>query len=80
MKAGRKNSVMDSLGQFPNSALLGSGIFCNHSAVTMRVGARLAGAKLTHLPRSSTTGWTMDGEYLFWAEFLFHCGEIIPQN
>lgn len=46
----------------------------------MRVGARLAGAKLTLLPRSSTTGRTMDGEYLFWAEFFFHLGKIMPLN
>jgi hypothetical protein len=57
------------------------GIFlCEQSAVTMRVGARLAGAKRTLFPWSSTTSWTTDDECLFWAGFFFHVGEIMPQN
>ncbi len=45
----------------------------------MRVGARLAGAKLTHLSRSSTTSRTLDSEYLFRAKLFFHV-EMMPQN
>ena len=44
----------------------------------MRLGARLATTKLTLRLRSSTTSWTTDSEYLFWAEFFFHGGEIVP--
>jgi hypothetical protein len=46
----------------------------------MRVGSRLAGAKLTLLPWISTTSRASDGEGLFWAEFFCHVGEIMPQN
>ena len=42
-------------------------IRCDQSAVSMRLCARLTGAKLTLLPRSGTASWTTDGEYLFWA-------------
>jgi hypothetical protein len=38
----------------------------------MRLGARLATTKLTLRLRSSTTSWTTDSEYLFWAELFFH--------
>jgi len=46
----------------------------------MRLVARLAGAKFTLLPWSSTTSRASDGEGLFWAEFSCHVGEIMPQN
>ena len=46
----------------------------------MRVGARLAGAKLALLLWSNTTSWTTDDECLFWAGFFFHVGERMPQN
>src|SRR5579863_5164639 len=38
----------------------------------MRFGARLASAKLALLSRRSATSRTMDGEYVFWAQFPFH--------
>jgi hypothetical protein len=45
-------------------------IFCDRSAVAMRLGARLATTKLTLLPRSSTTSWTTespDGKWIAYA-------------
>ena len=51
---------------------LASCICCNQSAVTMRISAGLTSAKLTPFPRSSTTGWTTDSEYLFGADFSLH--------
>jgi hypothetical protein len=45
----------------------------------MRLGAGLTSAKLTLLFRSSTTGWTTDGEYLFGAEFSLHGKTITPE-
>src|SRR5690349_25115542 len=47
--------------------------FCQQSAVTMWLGAGLAGRKLTLLPWTCTTGRTTDSEYLLWAEFFFRC-------
>ena len=47
-------------------------ICCNQSAVAMRLGARLASAKLALLSRSSATSRTTYGEYLFWAQFPIH--------
>jgi hypothetical protein len=47
-------------------------VLCYQSAVAMRVGARLASAKFTLLPRSGSTGRTANSEYLFWAEFFCH--------
>jgi hypothetical protein len=38
----------------------------------MRFRARLASAKLTLLSGSGSASRTGEGEYLFWAEFLFH--------
>jgi hypothetical protein len=38
----------------------------------MRVGARLASAKLTLLPRSGSAGRAANSEYLLWAEFFYH--------
>ena len=63
----------------PNTALLGS-ICCYQSAVTMRLCAWQTSAKLTPFPRSSTTGWTTDGKYLFGAEFSFHGKKITPNR
>lgn len=46
----------------------------------MRLGARVSGAKFALLSRSSTTRRTRDSEYLFWAEFFFHCrGDNAPE-
>jgi len=53
-------------------------IYCNQPAVAMRLRAGLASSKLTLLSWSSTTGWTTDSEHLFWGEFFFHGGEIMP--
>ena len=47
-------------------------IFCNHSAVAMRLRARLASVKLTSYPWRSTTSWTTNSEYSFWSEFFLH--------
>jgi hypothetical protein len=47
-------------------------VLCYQSAVAMRVGARLASAKFTLLPRSGSTGRTANREYLLWAEFFCH--------
>jgi hypothetical protein len=47
-------------------------VLCYQSAVAMRVGARLASAKFTPLPRSGSTGRTANREYLLWAEFFCH--------
>src|SRR5580658_4040254 len=47
-------------------------IVCDQFAIQVRSIARLAGAKFTLLPRSGSASRTADGEYLFWAEFLFH--------
>jgi hypothetical protein len=63
----------------PPLALLGLGILCDHSAVAMWVGARLAGAKLTLLSWSSTTSRTMACQYFFGAEFFFHVGDDAPE-
>jgi hypothetical protein len=53
------------------------GVFCNQSAFTMRVGAGLARGKFALLVRSGSASWTLDGECLFEAEFLFHRGLFI---
>ena len=47
-------------------------VFCYQSAIAMRIGARLASAKFTLLPRSGSTSRTANSEYLFWAEFFCH--------
>jgi hypothetical protein len=44
----------------------------------MRFRARLTSRKLTLFPRSGTTSRTVDSEYLFWAEFLFHGRDNAP--
>jgi hypothetical protein len=46
-------------------------IFCDQSAVYVGIVTRLACAKFTPLPRSSSTSRTGESEHLFWAEFLF---------
>ena len=53
---------------------------CDQSAVAMRLKARLASGKLALFTRRNTTSRTRDSEYLFWAEFCFHGGEILPQT
>ena len=45
----------------------------------MRLGAGLTSAKLTLFFRSSATGWTTDGEYLFGVEFSLHGKKITPE-
>ena len=46
----------------------------------MRLCAGLTSAKLTPFPRSSTTSWTTDSEYLFGAEFSLHGKKITPNR
>ena len=53
---------------------------CDQSAVAMRLFAGLTSAQLALLSRLGTTSRTTDSEYLFWAEFSFHDGEILPQT
>jgi hypothetical protein len=62
----------DSWWTFPTGTPLRDQQICYQSAVAMRVGARLAGAKLTRLPRSGSAGRAPNGEYLLWAEFFCH--------
>ena len=45
-------------------------VFCGHSAIAMRIGARLPGAQFTLLPRGGPTSQTRDSECLFWDEFF----------
>jgi hypothetical protein len=40
-------------------------VFCDRSAVSMRIGARLARAKFTLFPRSGSASRTLGSEYLF---------------
>ena len=42
--------------------------------------SRLARTEFTLLPRRSIASRTTDSEYLFYAEFFFHVGQIMPQN
>src|SRR5689334_3898502 len=76
----RTNSIHQPTLKSPFCSCTISPLGSNQPAVAMRLRAGLASSKLTHLPRSSTTGWTTDSEYLFWGEFFFHSGEIMPQN
>jgi hypothetical protein len=46
----------------------------------MRLFAGLTSDQLALLSRLGTTSRTTDSEYLFWAEFSFHDGEILPQT
>ena len=55
-------------------------ILCDPYPVAMRIGARLASAKFTLLPRSSPTSRTSDSEYLFWAEFFCHTNLHVQQG
>jgi hypothetical protein len=47
-------------------------VLCYQSAVAMRVGAQLARAKFTLLPRSGSAGRAANSEYLLWDEFFCH--------
>jgi len=47
-------------------------VWCNPSAVAVRLCAGLAGAKFALLPGRSATGRTTDGKYLFGSEVFFH--------
>jgi hypothetical protein len=49
-------------------------VFCDHSAVTMRVGAGLTCTEFTFLSGGGSTGRTRNGKCLYEAEFL-HVGE-----
>jgi hypothetical protein len=53
---------------------------CDQTAVQMRLGARVASAKLTLLSRRGPTGRTSDSEHLFGSSFGFHGEEIMPHN
>ena len=55
-------------------------VFCDHSAVTMRVGAGLTRTEFTFLSGSSPTGRTRIGQRLFEAEFFFHREERMLQR
>ncbi len=55
-------------------------VFCDQSAVAMRLSAGLARTKLTLLSRSGSTGWTKDFKCFFGAEFFLHGGEIMTQS
>lgn len=47
-------------------------VWCNPSAVAMRLCAGMAGAKFALLSGRSATGRTMEGKCLFGTEFFFH--------
>jgi hypothetical protein len=61
-----------------NNVLLGL-VFCDQSAVAVRIGAGLAVGEFALLSRLGTASRTMYCECLSWAGFFFH-GEIIPQG
>jgi len=46
----------------------------------MWLGARLPSAKLTLFSRPSTASGATNRQYLFWTEFFFHGGEMMPPN
>src|ERR1700687_3549831 len=54
-------------------------ICCHQSAVTMRFRAGLTSSKLALFSRSGTTSRTVDSEYLFCGDFLFHGRDIAPE-
>jgi hypothetical protein len=54
-----------------SGALLGF-VCCDQSAVTVRIGARLAGAEFAPLPWTGSTSRTSDSEYLFCADGFLH--------
>jgi hypothetical protein len=47
-------------------------VCCDQSAVTVRIGARLASAEFAPLPWTGSTSRTSDSEYLFCADGLLH--------
>ena len=55
-------------------------VWCNPSAVAVRLCAGLAGAKFALLSGRSATGRTMDGKCLFEREFFFHNRKIMAQT
>ena len=58
---GFEREMMDTTSYGVRSAEARS-IFCDQSAVYVRIIARLASAKFTLLPRSGSASWTADGE------------------
>jgi hypothetical protein len=42
-------------------------VFCDHSAVMVRIGTRLSSAEFALFPSFGSASRTRDGEYLFWA-------------
>jgi hypothetical protein len=69
-------SALPKKDRLADRALLGLGVWCNQSAVTMRRCTGFAAGKFALPPRSGTAGGTADSEYLFGAEFLFHTRDI----
>jgi hypothetical protein len=55
-------------------------VWCNPSAVAVRLCAGMAGAKFALLSGRSATGRTMDGKCLFGSEFFFHNRMIMAQT
>ena len=55
-------------------------VWCNPSAVAVRLCAGMAGAKFALLSGRSATGRTMDGKCLFGSEFFFHNRKIMAQT
>lgn len=55
-------------------------IWCNPSAVTVRLCAGLAGAKFALVSGRSATGRTIDGKCLFGSEFFLHNRKIMAQT
>jgi hypothetical protein len=54
-------------------------VFCEQSAVAMRVVARLASVKLAFLSSLDTTGWTRNRGNLLWGEFFSHSEGQYPK-
>lgn len=55
-------------------------VWCNPSAVAVRLCSGIAGAKFALLSGRSATGRTMDGKCLFGSEFFFHDRKIMAQT
>jgi hypothetical protein len=55
-------------------------VWCNPSAVAVRLCSGMAGAKFAFLSGRSATGRTMDGKCLFGSEFFLHNRMIMAQT
>ena len=62
------------------AALCHDSIRCGQSPIPMRFCAGVASSEFASLPRSSATGGTTDGEYLFCTEIVFRHREMFPQT